>query len=116
MSVVAVYVQKKLKAPFRFKGYTNSRVFEAWVEPCLIPVLVAGQIVILDNASFHKAPSIRSKIEATGAFVLFLPSYSSDMNKIEPQWAVLKARLRKSKYRQRNFLKTLDQQLIKMCK
>jgi hypothetical protein len=69
VSVIAAYVQKKLKAPFRFKGYTNSRVFEAWVEPCLIPVLVAGQIVILDNASFHKALSIRRKIEATGAFV-----------------------------------------------
>jgi transposase len=86
------------------------------VETCLIPVLIAGQIVILDNAAFHKAPNIRRKIEAAGASVLFLPPYSPDMNKIEPQWAVLKARLRKSKYRQRNFLKNLDQQLINMSK
>jgi transposase len=113
-SIIAAYIQKKLNAPFRFKGYNNAKVFEAWVEKCLIPILVAGQIVILDNAAFHKAPSIRSKIEAAGASLLFLPPYSPDINKIESQWAVLKARLRKEKYKHHNFLKNLDQQLIKM--
>jgi transposase len=116
VSVIAAYVQKKLIAPFRFKGYTNAKVFEIWLEACLLPLLIAGQIVILDNATFHKAPSIRRKIEAVGASVRFLPPYSPDINKIEPQWAVLKARLRNSKYQQPNFLKNLDQHLNKMSK
>lgn len=114
ISVIAAYIQKKLQAAFRFKGYTNTSVFETWVVHCLIPILIAGQIVILDNASFHKAQSIIDKIEAVGAKVLFLPPYSPDINKIEPQWSVLKARLKKDKYNCSDFLKNLDQQLLKM--
>ena len=87
-----------------------------WIEKCLVPVLIAGQLVILDNASFHKSPKIRQAIEAAGANLLFLPAYSPDLNKIEHQWAALKAGLRKCKYQQQNFLKNIDQQLIKMGK
>lgn len=114
ISIIAAYVQRKLQAPFRFTGYTNTEVFEAWVEQCLIPILVAGQIVILDNAAFHKASRIQSKIEAIGAYVLFLPPYSPDLNKIEPQWANLKSYLRREKHKHANFLENLDQQLINM--
>ena len=60
--MIAAYVQRKLQAPFRFSGYTNTEVFEAWVERCLIPILVAGQIVILDNAAFHKASRIQTRV------------------------------------------------------
>jgi len=89
-SIIAAYHQKKLQAPFRFKGHTNTTVFNTW----LVPLLVAGQIVILDNGAFHKSLQTRKIIEAAGAHLLFLPSYSPDMNKIEPQWAKLKARIR----------------------
>ena len=116
ISVIAAYIHKKLMAPFRFKGYTNTRVFETWVERCLLPLLIAGQIVILDNAAFHKSLNIQRKIESVGARVIFLPPYSPDINKIEPQWAVLKARLRKVKYQHDSFLENLDQQLIEMGK
>lgn len=108
------YVQRKIVAPFRFKGYTNGDVFETWVERCLIPVLEKGQTVILDNATFHKSSTIRHKIEAVGASLLFLPPYSPDMNKIEPQWAVLKSKIRKAKYKHENFLDNVDQQLFLM--
>ena len=60
LSVIAAYCGKKLIAPFRFQGYTNTDVFETWIEKCLIPLLVAGQIVVLDNAAFHKSLSIQS--------------------------------------------------------
>jgi len=30
-------------------------LFEFWVEKFLVPKLVPGQIVIMDNASFHKS-------------------------------------------------------------
>ena len=115
MSVIAAYCQKKLMAPFRFEGYTNTDVFETWVDKCLIPLLRPGHVVILDNASFHKAPHIKDKIEATGAKVIFLPPYSPDINKIEPQWAVLKSKIKKYKHLYQNFLDNLDQQLIAMC-
>jgi hypothetical protein len=75
-SVIAAYHQKNLQAPFRFQGYTNTQVVEAWIDNCLAPLLHKGNVVIMDNAAFHKAPSIRARIEATGAELLFLPPYS----------------------------------------
>ena len=115
MSMIAAYCQKKLMAPFCFEGYTNTDVFETWADQCLIPLLRPGHVVILDNASFHKPPHIKDKIEATGAKVIFLPPYAPDINKIEPQWAVLKSKIKKYKHLYQNFLDNLDQQLISMC-
>lgn len=113
-TVIAAYRQKKIEAPFRFKGHTNTSVFNAWVRKCLVPTLKKDVWVILDNGAFHKSPQIRKAIEEKGAHILFLPPYSPDLNKIEPQWANLKARIRKDKYSASNFLQNLDHHLINM--
>jgi transposase len=49
-----------------------------------------GDIIIIDNASFHKGEYIREIIEPTGCEIWYLPPYSPDLNKIENWWAVLK--------------------------
>ena len=84
-TVIAAYRQKKIEAPFRFKGHTNTVVFNTWVEDCLVPVLEEGDWIILDNGSFHKSSRTRKVIEDKGAHILFLPPYSPDLNDIEPQ-------------------------------
>ena len=38
----------------------------------LVPELRAGDIVIMDNLSSHKAPAVRAMIEAAGAKLLYL--------------------------------------------
>lgn len=113
-TVIAAYRHKKIQAPFRFKGHTNTTVFNTWVEQCLAPTLEEGHWVILDNGAFHKSLHARKFIEEKGAHLLFLPPYSPDLNEIEPQWATLKSRLRKEKYKHENFLQNLDQNLIQM--
>lgn len=70
-------------------------MFETWVEICLVPVLQPGQVVILDNASFHKGGRIQQLIEQAGARLPYLPPYSPDLNKIEHCWSWLKSRIRK---------------------
>ena len=114
MSIIAAYTQKKMIVPLRFKGYTNTDVFDTWVETCLVPVFEKGQTMILNNATFHKSSTTRHKIEAVGAELLFLPLYFPDMNKIESQWAVLKSKLRKAKYTHKRFLDNIDHQLFLM--
>lgn len=113
-TVIAAYRRKKMKAPFRFKGHTNTTVFNVWITECLSSVLKTDDWVILDNGAFHKSPQTRKAIEDKGANLLFLPPYSPDLNEIEPQWANLKARIRKDKYKTSNFLQNLDQNLSKM--
>jgi hypothetical protein len=64
-------------------------------EACLIPTLKPGQILIVDNATFHKGGNIIQLIEAAGCQLKYLPSYSPDLNKIERCWSWLKSRIRK---------------------
>jgi len=70
-------------------------VFEAWITLELLPVLPNGNVVVMDNASFHKSEKIQELIEAAGCLLEFLPPYSPDLNPIENKWAQAKARRRK---------------------
>ena len=81
--MIAAWCHQQLLAPFTVDGSCNRVVFEAWVETCLVPVLQPGQVVILDNATFHKGGRIQQLVELAGARLLYLPPYSPDLNKIE---------------------------------
>ncbi len=51
-------------------------------------------VIILDNLSAHKSAAAERAIRARGAWILFLPPYSRDLNPIEMAFAKLKAHLR----------------------
>jgi transposase len=115
ISIIAAYGAKKLKAPLRFEGYTDTTVFNHWVKTCLVPVLKPGQTVIIDNASFHKSADTERMIQKCGCSLKFLPTYSPDLNPIEQQWAILKARIRKHRAPEQSLTDSLDTQLKNMC-
>jgi hypothetical protein len=54
-SFVAAKCGKEILAPFCFQGTCNTELFNLWVEQFLCPVLKPGQVIILDNATFHKS-------------------------------------------------------------
>ena len=83
-------------APWVLDGPINRHAFTVYVRQVLVPELEAGDIVIMDNLSSHKAPAVREAIEATGATLRFLPPYSPDLNPIEQAFSKLKAHLRKA--------------------
>jgi hypothetical protein len=49
----------------------------------LIEELKPRQVVIMDNAAFHRSPRTRELIESVGCQLIFLPPYSPDLNPIE---------------------------------
>lgn len=114
ISLIAAYSQGKLQAPMRFEGHTNTIVFELWVERCLVPTLRPHQVIVLDNATFHKLPKTRKLVESAGCMLLFQPPYSPDLNLIEHQWATLKAGIRAQQRSDMTFIQKLDSQIIKM--
>jgi transposase len=63
------------------------------------PSLEPGDVVILDNLNVHKSPRAAQALAERGAWFLFLPKYSPDLNPIEQAFAKLKTLLRKAKAR-----------------
>jgi transposase len=77
-----------------FDGATSSACFEAYVGECLVPTLRAGDIVVMDNLSCHKAAEVERLVRSAGAEVRYLPAYSPDLNPIEEMFSKLKKLLR----------------------
>ena len=57
--------------------------------------LSKGDVVLMDNLSSHKGPRASEIIRDCGAWPLFLPPYSPDLNPIEMAFAKLKQLLRR---------------------
>lgn len=53
----------------------------------------------MDNCAIHKLDEIEEAIEARGAWVIFLPAYSPDLNPMENCWSKVKTLLRSIKTR-----------------
>ena len=77
------------------EGATDAAAFEVYIEHFLAPSLCEGQVVVMDNLGAHQPKRIRELIEARGAEVVFLPSYSPDLNPIEQAFSRIKNILRK---------------------
>ena len=93
-NIIAGYVNRKIIAPLVFNGPCNTELVNRWTEECLVKELEHGQIVIMDNAAFHKSEKTRQLIESVGCKLLYLPPYSPDLNPIEKFWANMKRWIR----------------------
>jgi len=85
-----------LTAPMVIEDAMDGDAFKAYVKQLLVPSLKPRDIVIMDNLSSHKVAGVREAIKAAKAYLLYLPSYSPDLNPIELAFSKLKALLRKA--------------------
>lgn len=121
LSVVAAWQRRvgeaadtanRLIAPLSFDGTCHSRLFEVWLRLMLCPLLRAGQVVILDNAPFHRRAAVQRILRRVGCRALFLPPYSPDLNPIEQQWHPFKNRVRTNRLAGMNFKAALEAALL----
>lgn len=96
ISMIAGLCNCNLIAPVIFEGNCNKEVFEAYIREMLIKELKPGQTVVMDNINFHKNPKVKELIESVGCYILFLPTYSPDLNPIEHYWFKIKNEIRKT--------------------
>ena len=94
LNIIAALNGSEALAPFTFYGSCNTDIFNLWVEKVLLPELKPGQVIVLDNATFHKSKKTKELIEKAGCQLLFLPPYSPDLNPIEKFWAKMKRWIR----------------------
>ncbi len=96
LTFVAALRSDRIAAPCVLDGPINGASFLAYVKQFLLPTLVKGDIVVMDNLGSHKSKEVRAAIRAAGAKLFFLPPYSPDFNPIEQAFSKLKTLLRKA--------------------
>jgi transposase len=94
VSCLAALTPAGICAPLVIEGAIDRRVFLPWLRERLLPALVPGTTIVLDNLSVHRSPAVRAAVEAAGCRLRYLPPYSPDFNPIEQAFAKLKAYLR----------------------
>lgn len=98
-TVIAALTLAGVGALMRFDGSMTGDRFVGYARHVLAPTLRPGQVVVADNLRAHHAAAARTAIEATGARLLFLPSYSPDFNPIEHAFSKVKQALRRAQAR-----------------
>ena len=91
ITLIANIHQNNLITPILIINNLTKPTFINYVERCVVPELRAGDVVVLDNLGAHRMADVQRAIEAAGAWVLFLPPYSPDLNPIELAWSKVKA-------------------------
>ena len=115
-NLVAAQIENRIIAPMYYERSTDSAVFEVWFEGRLMPLLSPGDVVIMDNAQFHRKGELRKIASRYHVLVLFLPPYSPDYNPIEKMWANIKRWLRKNMRRYNSFEDALEAAIDKYSK
>jgi transposase len=102
--IAAITLEGAMGESMTVEGATDALAFEAYVEHFLAPSLCTGQVVVLDGLGAHRTEKVRELVEARGADLVFLPSYSPDLNPIEEAFSKIKQLVRKAGARVREAL------------
>jgi transposase len=93
--IASITLEGAMGESMTIEGATDALAFETYVEHFLAPTLKEGQVVVLDKLGAHRTQRVTELIEARGAQLLFLPSYSPDLNLIEEAFSKIKGLVRK---------------------
>ena len=102
--IASMTLEGGMGASMTIEGGTDAPVFEAYVEKALAPSLAPGQVVVLDRLGAHRPRRVRELIEARGCELVYLPSYSPDLNPIEEAFSKIRNIVRKAGERTREEL------------
>jgi transposase len=99
VSVVAAMSASGIEVPMMLSGSMDALAFEAWLVQAVMPILVSGMVVFMDNVKFHLGARVKELIESAGCVLAYLPTYSPDLNAIEEAFSKIKEGLRRVKAR-----------------
>ena len=94
-TLIAGLRHNKIDATGVVNGPMDKDMFDLYVERILAPTLRPRDVVVLNNLPVHKSSVAANILKEIGAWFLFLPKYSPDLNPIEMAFSKLKALIRK---------------------
>jgi transposase len=81
-------------ASLLLQGSVDHLAFDTFVNELLVPRLRAGDVLLLDNLSAHKASRVEVSAARAKAKVIWLPAYSPDFSPNENCWLKVKTSVR----------------------
>jgi transposase len=110
VNTVAVLTPRGLAGEWRYQGSLTARWFVAYLELYLLPILLSGKTLIMDNHPVHRSRRVRKFLDEHGIRYVFLPPYSPELNPIEEAWSKFKQYLKRAKARNLDdLLEAMDQ-------
>ena len=95
MTFIAGLRHDGMTAPWVLDGPMDGPAFITYIKTQLAPTLQKGDVVVMDNLPAHKVAAAQAAIRERGAWLLFLPPYSPDLNPIELAFSKLKAHMKR---------------------
>jgi hypothetical protein len=80
--IAVMTLQGAMGESMTIEGTTDAEAFEVYLEHFLAPTLKEGQVVMLNGLGAHRTEKVGELVQARGADLLFLLSYSPDLNPI----------------------------------
>jgi transposase len=99
LSVLGAIAIEGFIAAMSVEAATDGTTFAAYLERVLLPELRRRKpdaVLVMDNLRAHKTPEVQAVLDRCGFAYRYLPSYSPDMNPIEPGWAKVKSDLHRA--------------------
>jgi transposase len=103
-TLIAALTHTGISATMTLEGAADADAFVAYLTHVLVPTLVPGQIVVMDNLSVHKDKRVAPLIAGAKCRLVYLPAYSPDFTPIEQAFGKIKAFLRQAEARTREAL------------
>lgn len=94
ISCLAALTPTGIVTSLAIPGAVDGAIFAHWMAHDLLPRLVPGTTIVLDNLSVHRSGHVRELVADAGCTLRFLPAYSPDFNPIELTFSRLKTQLR----------------------
>jgi transposase len=99
LSVLGAFDGEGMVAHTSKPGAMKRVDLETFLRENLLPKLLPGSVLVLDNARIHHGGQIEQIVSGAGCSVLYLPPYSPDFSPIELAWGWVKAFVRRRRPR-----------------
>jgi transposase len=101
LSVLGAFDREGMLCTTAQEGAMKRGDVEDFLEQDVLPRLLPGAVLVLDNARIHHGGRLEEIVTAAGCSLLYLPPYSPDFNPIELAWSWIKRFVRRQAPRDR---------------